>query len=88
MMIECINVLLPYSSQDGDNYVDMCLDLTGDQADILSWEALELMVLCDPELEDSVLYPPKGRPYGCHPQSVLLKTIHDNSKRFLKYWEA
>ena len=87
-MNKYIIVFLPYSSQDGDNYVDMCLDLTGDQADILSWEELELEVLCDQELENSVLYPPKGRPYGCNSQSVLLQTIHDNNKRFIKYWEA
>ena len=44
-------------------------------------QELELEVLCDPELENSVLYPPKGRPYGCHPQSVLLQTIHDNKHK-------
>ena len=75
-------------SQDGDNYVDICLDLTGDQADVLGAEELELSVLCDPGLEESVLYPPKGRPHGCQPQSVSLSSNHNNSKKFLMYWEA
>ena len=77
-----------FTSQDGDNYVDICLDLAGDQADVLGSEELELVVLCDPGLEDSVLYPPKGKPYACRPQTVRLHSSHDNSKRFLKYWEA
>ena len=68
--------------------MDICLDLTGELEDVLTSEELQLEVLCDPELEDSVLYPPKGKPYGCNPQTVLLQTRHDNSKRFLKYWEA
>ena len=67
--------------------MDICLDLTGDQADILTGEHLDLEVLCDPGLEDSVLYPPKGRPYGCRRQMVRLSASHRNSKRFLQYWE-
>ena len=68
--------------------MDICLDLAGDQADVLTAEELELVVLCDPGLEESMLYPPKGRPHGCRPQSVSLRSSHDNSKRFLMYWEA
>ena len=68
--------------------MDICLDLTGDQADILTGEHLDLEVLCDPGLEESVLYPPKGRPYGCHRQMVRLSASHQNSKRFLQYWES
>ena len=58
--------------QDGDNYVDICLDLT-DNLDVLTGD-ITLKVLCDPTLENSVLYPPKGKPHGCSPEEVVLST--------------
>ena len=57
-------------SQDGDNYVDICLHLAHDD-DVLH-EDLSLHLLCDKDLENSVLYPPKGKPHGCSPQRVSL----------------
>ena len=58
--------------QDGDNYVDICLHLGQD--DPLLAGDLRLSVLCDPDLPNSVLYPPKGKPGGCSPQQVTLVT--------------
>ena len=68
--------------QDGDNYVDICLDLSG-QPTILE-EGLNLELLCDENLENSVLYPPKGKPYGCKNQNVLLTKT--SSMKFILNW--
>jgi len=53
--------------QDGDNYLDVCLDLSSqpEAAD----EDLLLNLTCQGGGE---LYPPKGRPHVCLPQEVLL----------------
>ena len=56
--------------QDGDNNVDICLQLAQDDP-LLSGDLL-LSVRCDPDLPNSVLYPPKGKPAGCSPQQVTL----------------
>lgn len=53
--------------QDGDNYLDICLDLAGGQ--LPQWLGISLN--CDPE-QESVLYPPKGKPYGCLPDDIIL----------------
>lgn len=68
--------------QDGDNYVDICLDLSNNQ-DMLD-EGLGLEVLCDASLEKSVLYPPKGKPYGCKNQKVTLTKT--TKGKFLLEW--
>ena len=69
--------------QDGDNYVDICLDLS-EQQTVLE-EGLNLELLCDENLENSVLYPPKGKPYGCKNQNILL-TKTPGSKKFILKW--
>jgi len=53
--------------QDGDNYMDVCLDLSSQPE--ASEEDLLLDLLCQ---EGGELYPPKGRPHVCLPQQVLL----------------
>ena len=58
--------------QDGDNIIDICLDLTGNQ-DILE-DLIVLELMCK-EDENSVLYPPKGKPYGCKYQNVTITKI-------------
>ena len=68
--------------QDGDNYVDICLDLSNNE-DILD-EGLDVEVLCDEALEKSVLYPPKGKPYGCKNQKVTLTKT--TKGKFLLGW--
>ena len=45
---------------------------------------LVLELLCDEALENSVLYPPKGKPYSCNYQKVSL-TFNDD--KFLMSWE-
>jgi len=53
--------------QDGDNYLDVCLDLSS-QGEAVE-EDLLLHLTCQGGGE---LYPPKGRPHVCQPQQVLL----------------
>ena len=71
--------------QDGDNYLDICLDLSGQQDDLAGDITLE--VLCDPALENSVLYPPKGKPHGCSPQKVTLSAENYN-QNIIMSWTA
>jgi len=68
---------------DGDNYVDICLDLTH-HPEVLSQD-LSLRLLCDASLEDSVLFPPKGKPHDCSPQQVTLTTDEADPK-IVKSW--
>ena len=68
---------------DGDNYVDICLDLAHDP-ELLSQD-FSLRLLCDPSLEDSVIYPPKGKPHGCSAQEVTLTTDEDDPN-IIKSW--
>ena len=56
--------------QDGDNYFDICFDLT-DNLEVLE-DGVSLEVLCDETLDKSQLYPPKGKPYSCKYQNVFL----------------
>ena len=76
--------------QDGDNYLDICLDLgPPDEASlVLGAGSLHLEVLCDPGLELSLLYPPKGRPHGCSYQNVEMTASNINSDKLLMYWDA
>jgi len=53
--------------QDGDNYLDVCFDLSG-QPEAVE-EDLILNLSCQ---EGGELYPPKGHPHLCAPQEVLL----------------
>jgi len=69
-------------TSDGDNYLDICLDLT-DKTSILS-EDLLVRLNCNSG-EDSVLYPPKGRPYGCQTEEIVL-TKDETHGYFIKYW--
>jgi len=57
--------------QDGDNNLDICLDLT-EMSEALQ-EDLVLTLRCDGE---SQLYPPKGKPFGCLPDRVRLTSDH------------
>jgi len=68
--------------QDGDNYVDICLDssMLGNKLE----KNLKVKILCDEETT-SVLYPPKGFPYGCKPQTVVLSDQNSYGS-FLKVW--
>jgi len=45
---------------------------------------LKVKILCDEET-NSVLYPPKGFPYGCKPQTVVLSEKNSYGS-FLKVW--
>jgi len=73
----------PYAyTHDGDNYLDICLDMSSTPQYLDDNLVLEL--LCDEELENSVLYPPKGKPYSCKYQKVSL-TFNDD--KFLMSWE-
>merc|ERR1712150_11121 len=67
---------------DGDNFLDICLNLENNQEVVE--EDLIIKLNCDPE-SDSVLYPPKGLPYGCSPQDIIL-TDTDTYGYFSKYW--
>ena len=71
-------------ASDGDNYLDICLDLA-DKDNILA-EDLLVKLNCDPE-ERAVLYPPKGEPYGCQSEEIILSK--DGSYGyFIKYWTS
>ena len=70
--------------QDGDNYVDICFDLT-DSQEVLEDE-VNLEVLCDEALDKSQLYPPKGKPYSCKYQKVLLSK--SNKPNFVLFWSS
>merc|ERR1719348_1547478 len=73
----------PYAyAHDGDNYLDICLDMSSTPQYLEDNLVLEL--LCDEALENSVLYPPKGKPYSCKNQKVSL-TFNDD--KFLMSWE-
>merc|ERR1719430_193654 len=68
--------------QDGDNYLDICLDLT-QQPGVVTQD-LVLQLHCD-QTKGSALYPPKGQPYACKPQEVTL-TEQDTWGYFIKTW--
>jgi len=70
-------------THDQDNYLDICLDLK-EKLDVLESDLL-IDLNCD---EDGVmLYPPKGKPYGCKSQQVLL--VSDNTYgHYIKMWES
>jgi len=73
----------PYSYQhDGDNYLDICLDMSTTPQYLEDDLVLEL--LCDETLEKSLLYPPKGKPFSCKYQKISL-TFNDD--KFLMSWE-
>ena len=69
-----------FSSQDGDNNLDICLDM-GEVSGALQvnqnpflftitgQEDFVLTLHCEGE---SRLYPPKGKPFGCLPHQVTL----------------
>ena len=67
---------------DGDNYVDICLDLSGRQLP----PRLEISLTCNPE-EDSALYPPKGKPFSCVSQEVTL-TEEEAFWYFSRAWQT
>jgi len=69
---------------DGDNYLDICLDLT-DRANLIN-EDLVINLNCDSG-DGSVLFPPKGKPYGCKPEEIIL-TKNDAFGYFIKYWTS
>ena len=90
--VQCtVQCTVQYSyPQDGDNYLDICLDLgPPDEASlVLGAGSLHLEVLCNPGLELSLLYPPKGRPHGCSYQNVEMTASNINSDKLLMYWDA
>ena len=69
---------------DGDNYLDICLDLA-DNANIVT-EDLVVNLNCNSE-DGSVLYPPKGKPYGCKAEEIIL-TKNGAFGYFSKYWTS
>lgn len=69
-------------TSDGDNYLDICLDLA-DSAGVLT-EDIVVTLNCDP-VAGSVLFPPKGAPYGCKAEEILL-TENSSFGYFIKYW--
>ena len=69
---------------DGDNYLDICMDL-GDRMD-LAMEDLVINLNCDPA-DGSVLYPPKGKPYGCKSEQIILTDVGAFGY-FSKYWTS
>jgi len=71
-------------TSDGDNYLDICLDLT-DKNNILA-EDLLVRLNCNSE-EGSVLYPPKGNPYGCQSEEIILSKDGCHGY-FIKYWTS
>jgi len=66
--------------QDGDNNIDICLDM-GEMSGALQ-EDFVLTLHCEGE---SRLYPPKGKPFGCLPDQVLL-TAEQGWGNFMKAW--
>jgi len=68
---------------DGDNYLDICLDLK-DNPYVVE-EDIVIKLHCDVST-GSVLYPPKGRPYGCKEEEILL--IDSELGYFTKYWTS
>ena len=71
---------------DGDNHVDICLDLESNSEEDILEHGIYLELLCDEKLDNSVLYPPKGKPYGCRRQQIhLSKTV---SRKYLMKWES
>lgn len=69
---------------DGDNYLDICLDLTN--MPYLAMEDLVVKLNCNSE-DGSVLYPPKGKPYGCKSEEIVL-TGDGAFGYFSKYWTS
>jgi len=66
--------------QDGDNIIDICLDM-GEMGGVLQ-EDFVLTIHCKGE---SRLYPPKGKPFSCVPDQVLL-TAEEGWGNFMKAW--
>eukprot|EP00091_Calanus_sinicus_P010058 TRINITY_DN2339_c0_g1_i1.p1 TRINITY_DN2339_c0_g1~~TRINITY_DN2339_c0_g1_i1.p1 ORF type:complete len:127 (-),score=41.89 TRINITY_DN2339_c0_g1_i1:74-454(-) len=69
---------------DGDNYLDICLDLTNKP--FIAMEDLVVKLNCNSE-DGSVLYPPKGKPYGCKSEEIVL-TEDGAFGYFTKYWTS
>lgn len=67
---------------DGDNFLDICFDLQSNPEVVA--DDLIIQLNCDPE-SGSVLYPPKGFPYGCSPQEIILSDTAAYGY-FSKYW--
>ena len=62
------------------------LDLGSNSEEDILEHGIYLELLCDKELDNSVLYPPKGKPYGCRRQQIhLSKTV---SRKYLMKWES
>ena len=69
---------------DGDNYLDICMNLQN-RPDIAA-DDLIIKLNCDTD-DGSVLYPPKGAPYGCKPEEIIL-TEDNIYGYFSKYWSS
>jgi len=69
-------------SHDSDNHLDICLDFST-SPEYLENE-IDLELLCDETLENSVLYPPKGKPFSCKNQKI---TLTSNNDKYLLSWE-
>jgi len=67
--------------QDGDNYLDICLDLK-DTTEVLAGN-----LLVDLNCDGPTLYPPKGNPYGCKSQQVIL-TSENTYGYYIKMWQS
>merc|ERR1719154_464384 len=67
---------------DGDNYLDICMDLK-DRTD-LTKNNIEIQLSCEGA---AVLYPPKGKPYGCKSEKIIL-TEAGAYGYFSKYWTS
>jgi len=65
-------------TQDEDNNLDICLEMEGREAALQ--EDFLLKLRCKGK---NTLHPPKGKPYGCAPQQVLLK-----AGDFMKTWHV
>ena len=73
----------PYDyNHDGDNHLDICLNLSTSPEYLENEINIEL--LCDETLENSLLYPPKGKPFSCKNQQI---TLTKNDDKYLLSWE-
>jgi len=67
---------------DGDNYLDICMDLKDKSEQEM--EDYLIRLNCD-SATGSVLYPPKGAPYGCKSEEVIM-TGTGAYYPYIKYW--
>ena len=67
---------------DTDNYLDICMNF--ENSPDLAKDNLVIILNCDLD-NASVLYPPKGVPYGCKSQEIVL-TDDGAYGYFTKYW--